>query len=152
MPFSQGGSSSTGGAGSEINYTQITAPVAVTGTSNAAPTTVISPGAVTFDGNPVLLTVFCPNILCDTTAGGDLFSTSLFEGATELAILGRVRTLVAANPGVYAVTFQFRFTPSAASHTYTIGCYVTSNASASFSCGAGGSGALAPAFARFTRV
>ncbi len=139
--------------GFEIAYAQITAAVNVTGTSSGAATTVISPGAILFDGTPVLVTVSCPQILCDTNANGDLFAVSLFEGATELGMIARARSVSAANPLVTPVSGMYRFTPTAGFHTYTVACYVTANSGpAIFNCGSGGTNALLPAFVRFTKV
>lgn len=67
----------TGGGGSsgEIAYTQITSPVNITGTTAAGATAVLSPGAVTFDGSLVIMSVFCPEIVRSTGADSDLLVT-----------------------------------------------------------------------------
>lgn len=148
--------SSTAGAwtyppGFEINYTQVTGNVNVASTTEATPTTIISPGAITFDGTAVLLTVFCPQIVTTSTVNG--FSEwVLFESTTQITRLGTF--LTPASASMYnAATMLYRFTPTAASHTYTIGAYTSSTTGTpSMQCGAGGTGALPPMFCRFTKV
>jgi hypothetical protein len=143
-----------GGAGStEIAYAEITSGVNITGTTSGGATTVISPGAITFDGGLVLVEVFSPAILCDTGAVGDLFNCSLFEGSTELGRLAQIRSLSTAIRNAVPMYAAYRFTPSAGSHTYTIRCYVTATTGTPvFNAGAGGTNAYLPAFVRFTKI
>jgi len=133
--------------GFEISYTQITANVTVASGTEASGTAVISPGAATFDGAPVICTFYSPSVL---TATADLIIVSLFEGATQLARLADIRGGV----GVVAEAeclAEYRFTPSAGSHTYSITA-IRGTSSGTIIAGAGGTGAYAPAFVRFTKV
>jgi hypothetical protein len=151
-------SSSSAGAwafppGFEINYTQITANVNIVSTTEATGTTIISPGAITFDGTAVLVHFFSPSVKCDTATVGDLTVVSLFEGASQITRLGlRVTEQTTAASGEPFSCF-YRFTPTAASHTYTITAFSTSTTGTpAVQCGAGGTGTASPAFVRFTKV
>lgn len=174
MPFITGGSSGGGGAisgvvvtgnavsgqvpvassavagawayppGFEINYTQITASVNVVGTAEATPTVIISPGAITFDGTPVMVEFSAYSIVPPT---GGFIVVSLYESTTVIN-----RLLIAAGVN-YAGKFGMRFTPTAASHTYTISSYAQSTTGTpNVSAGAGGAGAASPAWVRFTKA
>lgn len=138
--------------GFEIAYSQITAPVNVVSTTEATGTTIISPGAITFDGTLVLCEVYFAYILNSSTAGASL-SVSLFEGATQI---GRIVTLSASSAALQQVVSlggQLRFTPTAASHTYTVTAFSSSlTGTPACGAGAGGTGAYLPSFIRFTKV
>jgi hypothetical protein len=138
--------------GFEINYTQITAPVNIVSTTEATGTTILSPGALTFDGTAVICEFF-GNLSLPTAAASNLLVVSLFEGATQITELGTWRTEVT-SPVPLAVAYcAFRFTPTAASHTYTITAFVSSTTGTpAVSGGPGGTGANPPAFVRFTKV
>lgn len=151
-------SSSSAGAwayppGFEIGYDAITAPVNIVGTTQGAATTVISCAAHTFDGNPVMLQVFCPELTLATVSGSAVGIT-LIESAAAITDVMFVRIDVAPTTKHFLfVNAHYRFTPTAGSHTYTIGAYTGSTTGTpSFGAGAGTGGATAPAFARFTKV
>jgi hypothetical protein len=152
MPYITGGGSGGGGASSPgftINYTQVTAGGNLTDTSEATATALISPGAVTFDGSQVLVTVFVP-MVTSPTAGNTTFT--LFEGATQITRLGQ---LLAGSTVIDGAPFncQYQFTPTAGSHTYKVCCFVTSTTGTpAFSAGSGGTNGYPPAFIRFSKV
>lgn len=80
----------------------------------------------------------------------DLFKVSLFEGATEIGVLGRVRSAVTGVKNAVPFFAEYRFAPSSGAHTYEIRCYVTSTTGTpQFTAGAGGALTLLPAFVRF---
>ncbi len=150
MPYINAGVASP--PGFEIKYTQITAPVNITDTSEATATALISPGAIVFDGGPVIVEFF-GLITCDTAAATDTVTITLFEGATQITRLGSVRSVVAATPNLIAEYLGFRFTPTAASHTYKLCAFATSaTGTPQITAGAGGTGGNSPAFLRFTKV
>jgi hypothetical protein len=132
--------------GYEIGYDQVTAGGTISSTTEASPTTIIACSAHTFDGGPVLLNVFIPQI---ATASANFTIVTLFEASTELGRLA----LISPPSGVVQtpVTLQYRFTPSAASHTYTVGA-ICGSGTAGWTAGAGGTATNLPAFARFTKV
>lgn len=138
--------------GFEINYTQITSNANVTDTAEATATALISPGAITFDGTAVLVSFFCGSVLLDTAAVGDQLIISLFEGATQITRLAVLNSLVTTQhrEPVFA---QFRFTPTAASHTYIITAFTTSTTGTpTLAAGSGGTNGFPPAFVRFVKV
>lgn len=148
VPASSHGSG--GSQGTELGYDQITTTVNIASTTEATPTTLIACAAHTFDGAPVLLTVFGYFSTGSVAVSQQIL---LFEGATEITRLGQI-VLAAAAVDVFAVTYLYRFTPTAAAHTYTIAGFANSVAGTApfFGGGVGGTGAVSPAFARFTKV
>lgn len=137
--------------GYEIGYDQITANVNVTATSESSGTTVISCAAHTFDGSPVMAEFFCPYAGAPLSNGAYL-GVALFESTTEI---GRLCLMFETNSSVGTTGPMFgrlRFTPSAASHTYTVKAWVSSGTGASITAGAGGTSTAVPAFIRFTKV
>jgi hypothetical protein len=140
--------------GFEIGYAQITAPVAVVSTTEATGTTIVAPGALVFDGAPVLVTFFSPAVRVDTAGAGDFVIISLFEGASQITRLVLLETIVIGQATNYSTTGSFRFTPTAASHTYTVTASVSSTASGTpqVGAGAGGTGGYPPAYVRFQKV
>lgn len=161
IDFTNGATVSSGGAGiadvaitntpgSEIHYTEITSPIDIVSTTEATGTTILSPGAISFDGTPVLVEFFCLARTQSTASSAMVFS--LFEGATQITELtGFITTsTVTAVMTFYA---QYRFTPSNASHTYTVTAYVGSTSGTPrVNAGSGGTGGDPPAFIRFTKV
>lgn len=137
--------------GYEISYTQITSPVNVVSTTEASGTTIISPGAITFDGGLVLLEFWAPYVIPPHVVG-DAITINLFEGATQIT---RLIQLAAAStsPGFTPEIARYRFTPSAGAHTYTITAYVDiTTGTPGVGAGSGGTGGCAPCFLRFTKV
>lgn len=152
-----GGSSGTGSwvypPGYEINYTAITANANVTDTSEATATALISPGAVTFDGTAVFVEFFCATALTDTAAVGDLLTVTLFEGATQITRLCQMSAQATTANGRVPLHGRYRFTPTAASHTYKVCAFTTSTTGTPLlAAGNGGTGTYPPAFVRFTKV
>jgi hypothetical protein len=78
---------------------------------------------------------------------------SLFEGATQIGRLVVVNSWIVTTQPRLPLNGFLRFTPSAASHTYTITAFANSTTGTpSIQAGAGGTGASVPAFVRFTKV
>lgn len=137
--------------GFEIGYDQVTAGANIVSLTEATPTTVIACAAHVFDGTAVLLNVFIPQIASPAVLSGFVIVV-LFEGATQIGRLGIILTSAAA-AAQEVFSASYRFTPTAASHTYTVGAYCSSTTGTpAFTAGAGGTGAAVPAFARFTKV
>ena len=138
--------------GFEIGYDQITSSISITGTTSGAATTVITCAAHTFDGAAVMLEVFAPFIAMPTVIAG-VIDVGLFESGSLITVLGECRANQTANQDELVFNARLRFTPTAAAHTYTIQAWTTSTTGTpAFVGGAGTAGALAPAFARFTKV
>jgi hypothetical protein len=139
--------------GFEIGYTQITSNANITDTAEATATALISPGALTFDGAPVLVEFFTPSLVCDTAAATDLVTITLFEGATQICRLGSQKTEVTAAQTAAACLLHFRFTPTAASHTYKLCAFATSaTGTPTITAGASGTNGYSPAYIRFSKV
>lgn len=140
--------------GYEISYTEITTSVNVTSTTEATGTTIISPGAVTFDGGPVMVEVFAEGCALPKAATAVL-CICLFEGSTEITRLGVYEVFGGSSTQQLVVNLfgAYRFTPSAGSHTYTVTSFANSTTGApNIGAGNGGTGGTAPAFVRFTKV
>lgn len=138
--------------GGELNYTQITTPVNITDTSEATASALISPGAITFDGAPVIVEFFG---ICSapTAAVSNTLQITLFEGSTEITRLAQMRSAITANPNLETLYARYRFTPTAGAHTYKICGFVSSTTGTpNIAAGAGGTGNNPPAFVRFSKV
>lgn len=141
----------SGTIGFEVGYDQITAAVNIASTTEATGTTIIAGSAHTFDGAPVLAEFFSPLLRSGTTSGSQT-TCCLFEGATEIGRLVVIQTPTSGQSGG-PVTGHLRFTPSAASHTYSVTAFATSlTGTPLVNAGTGGTGQVVPAFLRFTKV
>lgn len=137
--------------GKLLNYTQSTGSVSIVSTTEATGTTILSPGAITFDGTAVLVELQVTARL-PTGAVGNFLRLSLFEGATQITRLISLTTLQTAAVDDRVAYAHFVFTPTAASHTYTITGMVTSTTGTPLAFGgAGGTGGNPPMFVRFTK-
>lgn len=134
--------------GYELNYTETSTPVTVThATAVGSAITVLSPGAITFDGSPVIAEFYCPQAIVPASLGN--IQVGLFESSTNLGIMG-----LAANPsGNQVLNCKYRFTPTAGAHTYVLKAWNTGATNDStLNCGAGGSNTTDTMFIRFTKV
>ena len=139
--------------GFEIGYAQITATVSITDTSEATATALISSGALTFDGAAVYAEVYSAAVSSPSNAVGSTTWLTLFEGSTELCRLVQISCLVTGTSAVTQVASRFKLTPTAGSHTYKVCGFVGSvTGNPLLVAGAGGTGAIAPAFLRFVKV
>lgn len=139
--------------GYELNYTQITTTANVTDTSEATATALISPGAITFDGAAVIVEFFCSRINLPTAAAGNAVTVTMFEGASQITRLVAVQTpSITAQDAVPAYA-RYRFTPTAAAHTYIVCAFASSTTGTpALVAGSGGTNGSPPAFVRFTKV
>lgn len=137
--------------GFEFGYDQITSTVNITGTAENAATTVITCAAHTFDGGAVIAT-FCGVLKSPGQAAGDFILVGLFESTTIISRLAIMDTSVAV-PFTATITGSFRFTPTAASHSYTVQSWITDTVGTpAVVAGVGGSGVNSPAYVRFTKA
>lgn len=135
----------------EIGYDQITANVGVTSTTSATPTTIIAGSAHTFEGQPVVAEFFTPLAITPAVASGFLL-IGLYESAVLIAQMAQLITTAGAVMQS-SLTGRFRFTPSAGSHTYSIGAWVSSTTGGpTIVAGSGTGGAYTPSYLRFTRA
>lgn len=141
--------------GFEINYTAITSPAAVTDTSEATHTALISPGAITFDGTAVIVEFFAQIICPSATSTTDFVGVTLFEGASQITRLGTIGigNLTSGQQMQVGCNFRYRFTPSAAAHTYTVCAFTNSvTGTPQLLAGNGGTGGQPPSFVRFIKA
>lgn len=136
--------------GYELDYVEVTSSPTATATSEATASTIITGSAVTYDGSTiVLIEMFCPWV--QNPVGVDLFVV-LYDGSSSIGKISLGNSPDATNfirPNAFNASR--RLTPSAAAHTYSMRAYVTSG-TATFGCGAGGSGNYMPAFLRITKI
>lgn len=142
--------------GYEFHYKEITSNVTVSGTTEASGTTIITCDATVFDGGAVMVEFYTPIVYNAIATGGDeQVLISLFEGGTQITRLCRTYVNPATIYSLYTAAGRYRFTPTAASHTYTITAYRTATSGAAdgtIYAGSGGTAGLLPAFVRFTKV
>jgi hypothetical protein len=137
----------------ELGYDEITATVGVTGLTEGTATTVITCAPHTFNGRPVLATFCASAVETPTNATGDAIRIGLFEGGTLVNRFGSLFTPAAAKL-VIPFFGAFRFTPTAAAHSYVVAAWVNTVAAGTpgVDCGTGGAGNLPPAWVRFTEA
>ena len=138
--------------GFEIGYAQVTSQTNVTDTSEATATSLISPGALTFDGGAVYCEFFTPQLAPPSPLGASI-TVTLFEGATEITRLAFANNNVAGTQIATSCSARYKFTPTAASHTYKLCAFVSSTTGTPYILGGTGSGAAySPAYIRFVKV
>ena len=136
--------------GFEIGYAQITTNATISDTSEATATALITCTA-TFDGGPVIAEFFCGALVTDHNAVNDSLVVSLFEGSTQITRFGTVSANSAASNSIWTMLARFKFTPTAASHTYKVTAYVPATTGV-MGAGAGGTATNPPAYLRFTKA
>lgn len=154
MPVVAGSAVNPAGlAGYQIGYSQITASVNITGTTEGTATTVISPPAFTFDGKDVYAIFFSPGLKPPGNAAGDTIIVGLFESGTLINRFGFLQNNLTNAVVIAGGEFAFKFTPSAASHTYVVAGWVTNTTNTPLvAAGVGGPGANPPAYVRFVKA
>lgn len=145
-----GGSS---GPGSRMAVASITSPVSITATAEASANSIVSAGAVSFDGSTeVRIRFWAPWWNPDVTTAGNFIALYLFDGSTSLGRMGlRFNQAAAINNHTGPVYAESILTPSNASHTYSYRAIVNTG-TGTVQAGAGGSGADNPAFIEIVRT
>lgn len=146
---SGGGSGSSDLSGKELDYAQRTTDASITATSAGAADTVITGNAVVYDGTAVLVEFYSPYVSPSNAAAARNITIGIFESTTEIARIG-YKESPAATFSYDPMYAAYRFTPTAASHTYLIKAWVNAGTGA-IGAGVGGA-AFAPAFMRITRI
>jgi len=138
--------------GFEIAYDQITSGVNVASTTEGTPTAIIAGTSHTYEAVPYNAEFFSPQVADSSAAAGTV--TILFIG--DGASIGRIATsdsVTATTQIIQALTGRFRFTPTAAAHTYGISAFASSaTGTPAVGAGAGGINTLVPAFLRITKA
>lgn len=137
-----------GGGSQEIAYGQVTTNMLITDTSESTGTALITAGPAAYSGAPVIAEFYCAYLQGPTTLGGTTTIT-LFEGTTEITRLILTACYVSGLHTASSAYGAFRFTPSAATHTYSIcGFASTTAGTPQIIAGAGGTATYAPAYLR----
>lgn len=139
------------GTSGERDYTEITAPVSITATTEAGGNTIVTGAAVTYNGTDKIMIEFsAPYATPDATANGHWIRFLLFDNGSTIGYFGFAG--LNGDPGTYGpVRLARRLTPSNAAHTYSVRAMVDAG-TASVGAGAGGAAAYPPAFIRITKV
>lgn len=147
---SGGAAGSTNLAGSELAYAEFTTAITLAGTTEATATSIVSAGAVSFDGSTiVMIECYIPSMVNNNSTSNARFW--LYDGASSIGEIGRTTNPAAAAAAVgQPVPLKHRLMPSNGSHTYSI--RGSSPGGASAGAGAGGAGNLMPGFIRITQV
>ena len=150
-----GGSSGTGAwvypPGYEIGYNQITTGVNVTSTNSASPTSIIAGSSYTFDGNPVLAHLYTGDAQLPQVSGGFLV-IGLGESGSYIST-AFAQPPAGTNQARFPMSLFFRFTPSAAAHTYQFLAHASATTGTpAVGAGSGTAAGRVPAFIRFTKI
>lgn len=131
--------------GYTFDYTEFTSGVSVTATTEGTANTVVTAGAVTFDGNTKVEITFCAfsaRPRNDATAGS--LSVYLYDGSSSIGKMATFNEPVAGADNKPTNLIR-RLTPSSGSHTYSIRASV-SGGTGDIGAGAGGNGNNMPGF------
>lgn len=135
----------------EFVYVEFTANVNVTATVEASSDSIVSAGAVTFDGSTAVdIEFFSPAVRPDATVLDRSLTLWLFDDATSIGYLGRFNT-PAAQSVLQPMYGRRRLTPSAASHTYSVRGQVNAGTGVVVG-GSAGAGNPLPGFIRITKA
>ena len=152
MPILSGGGS--GGSGYTVAaYTQITAGVNVTATTEGTADTILTGTAVNFDGaSQYLLIFYADNYRPDNSAAARQITFWLYLDGASVGEMGTTISPQAGAANMFTPLFlSRRVSPSAGSHTYSIRSSVNAG-TGTVSAGAGGAGLTSPAYLLVTKL
>lgn len=151
IPEFWNGSAWTGaGQGAELAYGQTSAGVNVSNTSASTGHQVVDLGNLTFEGFPVWAEFGAANVVSPTA--GYVFLGLYDGGANMFAILGAVASNASAVSA--PVIARFKFTPTAGTHNFKVGAWLSpgSTGVGTVQASGGSGGSYSPAFLRITRA
>lgn len=130
-------------------YSEFTASVSTTATTEATATTIVSTASVTYTGAQVEVTFFCQRV---QVPNGSFGVISLWQDTTSLGQIA-VCESVGATSGApsWPVLATRRVSPSAAAHTFTAKVH-TSTGTTTVYAGAGGAGTAVPGYLKVVYV
>lgn len=131
----------------ELAYAQITSSVNVN-VDSTAPRVIVTAPAVSFDGTPVIVQFESPYI---NPVANEFVWVWLFEDGVAVSEIGLVGGTSSTTTKGVGGLMQFRYAPSAGSHTLSIRAS-RNNTDCQIRAGAGTSGAEAPAYIRVLRA
>lgn len=103
----------------ELAYAEVAATVNVTGTTVAAADVIVTAPATVLDGSTKVRVEFGAARVAAPGGAGNVLYICLFDGATQLGCIARLDSTAAGSMATPVTAFR-EFTPSAASHTYSI--------------------------------
>lgn len=134
------------GPGFEYAYNAFSADVTITATSAATAQAVVAGTAVTYDGSTIFVEFFSPYGI---NVAGNLLNFELYDGVTDVALMGSLGAAAAINGPIYLRT---RIAAASGSHTYNIKAW-TGGGSATVKAGTGsGGGSLVNGFVRVVKA
>lgn len=137
-----------GGPGYQLAYVEFTSAVTISATTEATANSVVSAGAVSFDGaTPVIIEFFAVISQPAASAGSNLIYY-LYEDGASIGQLGQHQNPASSSNRV-PVLLRRRMTPTSGSHTYEIRV-VRGVGNGSVRAGVGGSGNEMPGYIRIT--
>lgn len=138
--------------GYEFDYTAYTSGnINVTATAEASADTLVTGGAVSYDGSTVIcLEFFAPVATSQATAGNNLIFY-LYDGSSSVGIIAQY-TNPASSAARRAVYAKLRLTPSNASHTYSVRATTSAGTGVVGNGTGGSSGAYWPMYIRQTKA
>jgi hypothetical protein len=139
------------GDGTELAYVEFTSSLSVTATVEASAQSVVSAGAVSFDGSTrVKIEFYSPDVLAGSAAGSYTI-LNLWDGSTDLGRIGAVGHSLLVFAAEVAIKAERFLTPSNASHTYSVRAWRVAS-DGTVGAGAGGAATLMPGFIRITKA
>lgn len=137
--------------GEELDYVEITAPVAPVVTTEGTAVTVIGGNAIACDGGPLVVECSAPSWRADSGGAGRTITLCLFmDGAVLDGVWAKV-VAAAASAGDEPLFVRRRVTPAPGSHTFSARAFVSAG-TGNIDAGVGGTGASSPAFLRVLRA
>lgn len=139
--------------GYEFDYVEITSSVSsITATTEGTANTVVTANAVSYDGSTVIiLEFFCPIVITDSGAASRVVTFYLYDGSGSTGYIGQIMT-PAASAMRAPVMLRRRFTPSNASHTYSVRASVDAGTGQALAGAGGSSGSGTPTYIRQVKV
>jgi hypothetical protein len=127
----------------ELAYQEFASSVLMnTAVLENAPTDVVSAGAVTYSGFPIIVEFYCPGSTGGTTTGG----LNLWEDSTDKGRL--THTSVSNGSAMLTISVQRRYTPASGSKTLKVRGWNTGANTWTALAGAGGVGTAMPGYIR----
>lgn len=134
--------------GEELAYAELTTAVTVPANAEATPQQIVSSGARSYDGTPIIIE-FSASVTTPNVAGGQILFI-LVDGTTQLGRFSQTHSPLTINL-THPVHIRRRITPSPGTHTYLVAAWSISGTTG-INSGTGGPGVGMPAFIRVTRA
>jgi hypothetical protein len=133
------------GAGSQLDYAQITtSTAAITVSTEATAAAVITGNSVSYDGSKVKIEFYC-NVMSTQVQ-------ATFVVLRDATVVGQATFMNYANNASSAYLAEMFDTPAAGAHTYAVKVFTVAGNSVTVKAGPGGSGNLSPTFLRVTKA